>query len=425
MIMTNKTINQPIVVIDVETTGLFPFRNDRIVEIAAVVLDQNLKITNEFVSLVNPGRDIGPSRIHGLTAEDVIRAPAFSDLYGHIYEIMNGSLAIAGHNIRFDKQFLESEMTKIGLAYPEPYSVCTMRLTGGGNLKKSCFDYGIPFDGRNHSALDDARATAKLLAFLLPDSPQLLTELSQQTARSWPSISNDKKSPVIRSQSSKYSVEKPDFLNRLADIQKDFPAGPLTESSMLAYSALLDRVLEDRRIDENENAHLFEIAKSWGISCHHAELIHREYLRQLAKSALSDGIVTDSERRDLKLVSRLLGIDPDQIDKVLIEAENIISDIAISNKPIQVSDDSLEGKTVCFTGEFNCLFQGKPITREMAYAFAVKANMVPAESVTKKLDLLIVADPHSLSGKAKKARVYGIRIVHEPVFWKLLNIEVT
>lgn len=104
-------IEKPIVVIDVETTGLFPFRNDRIVEIAVVVLDQSLTIIREFVSLVNPGRDIGPSRIHGLTSEDVIQAPSFQDLYGHLYEIMDGSLAIAGHNIRFDRQFLESEMT--------------------------------------------------------------------------------------------------------------------------------------------------------------------------------------------------------------------------------------------------------------------------------------------------------------------------
>jgi DNA polymerase-3 subunit epsilon len=46
------------------------------------------------------------------------------------------------------------------------------------------------------------------------------------------------------------------------------------------------------------------------------------------------------------------------------------------------------------------------------------------ESVTKKLDLLVIADPHTQSGKAKKARQYGVRIMHEPVFWKAIGVSV-
>jgi DNA polymerase-3 subunit epsilon len=44
--------------------------------------------------------------------------------------------------------------------------------------------------------------------------------------------------------------------------------------------------------------------------------------------------------------------------------------------------------------------------------------------VTKKLDILVVADPHTQSGKARKARQYGTRIVHEPVFWQMLGVTV-
>jgi DNA polymerase III subunit epsilon len=40
------------------------------------------------------------------------------------------------------------------------------------------------------------------------------------------------------------------------------------------------------------------------------------------------------------------------------------------------------------------------------------------------LDLLVVADPDSMSGKAKKAREYGIRIVAEPVFWSMMGVNV-
>ena len=53
---------------------------------------------------------------------------------------------------------------------------------------------------------------------------------------------------------------------------------------------------------------------------------------------------------------------------------------------------------------------------------AEKKGMLPTDSVTKSLDILVVADPQSQSGKAKKARQYGIRIIHEYEFWRLLGI---
>ena len=53
-------------VIDVETTGLH--NQDRIVEIAIVTLDQDLTVVDEFDTLVDPGRDVGPTGIHGITA---------------------------------------------------------------------------------------------------------------------------------------------------------------------------------------------------------------------------------------------------------------------------------------------------------------------------------------------------------------------
>jgi DNA polymerase-3 subunit epsilon len=51
-------------------------------------------------------------------------------------------------------------------------------------------------------------------------------------------------------------------------------------------------------------------------------------------------------------------------------------------------------------------------------------GMEVAESVTKTLDVLVVADPLTQSGKGRKARQYGIRIMHEPVFWRTLGVEV-
>jgi len=54
-------------VVDVETTGLFPAR-DRVVEVAVVHLDPDARVTGEFSTLIDPRRDVGPTRIHGISA---------------------------------------------------------------------------------------------------------------------------------------------------------------------------------------------------------------------------------------------------------------------------------------------------------------------------------------------------------------------
>jgi len=45
-------------------------------------------------------------------------------------------------------------------------------------------------------------------------------------------------------------------------------------------------------------------------------------------------------------------------------------------------------------------------------------------TVVKKLDILVAADPGSQSGKAQKARAQGTRIMSEPAFWQALGVEV-
>jgi DNA polymerase-3 subunit epsilon len=82
------------------------------------------------------------------------------------------------------------------------------------------------------------------------------------------------------------------------------------------------------------------------------------------------------------------------------------------------------GLTVCFTGELQCSFQGEPITREQAHCFAQQAGLAIATNVSKKLGVLVVADPNSQSGKARKARDYGTRIMAETVFWKCIGVDV-
>ena len=53
------------------------------------------------------------------------------------------------------------------------------------------------------------------------------------------------------------------------------------------------------------------------------------------------------------------------------------------------SECDLTGKRVCFTGEMQSTLDGIPISRDIAEALAMKAGLVIASGVTKKLDILV------------------------------------
>jgi len=63
--------------VDVETTGLYP-QSDRVVQIAMRQVDRHGKTQNVWHSLVDPGRDPGPTHIHGITTEMLRGAPRFT-----------------------------------------------------------------------------------------------------------------------------------------------------------------------------------------------------------------------------------------------------------------------------------------------------------------------------------------------------------
>lgn len=153
-------------VVDVETTGFAARRSDRVVEVAVVQLDEAGRITGEWCTLVDPGRDLGPQHVHRIRAADVWHAPTFAEVAGALADRLAGRVVVA-HNLAFDARFLSAEFARAGLDV-EVDGLCTMRLAGGRrSLAACCAAAGIA-PGTAHSALDDARATARLFATMLP-----------------------------------------------------------------------------------------------------------------------------------------------------------------------------------------------------------------------------------------------------------------
>ena len=106
---------KPLAIIDVETTGLNPYRHDRVIEVAVVLVLPGQGIATEFATLVNPGRDVGPTRIHGITATDIVDAPRFADIAANLAGVLGGATVLVGHNVRFDISFLKSEYMRVGV----------------------------------------------------------------------------------------------------------------------------------------------------------------------------------------------------------------------------------------------------------------------------------------------------------------------
>ena len=159
-------------VVDLETTGLSP-TTDAIVEIGLVLTAPDGTVTSSWSTLLDPGRDVGPTYVHGITQADVLGAPRLED----VADLLTASLAgraVVAHNARFDVGFLVQALGASGHldgGAPLP-RVCTMEWsrhflrTPSRRLTACCDVAGIEL-GHHHSALDDALASAALLRHYL------------------------------------------------------------------------------------------------------------------------------------------------------------------------------------------------------------------------------------------------------------------
>lgn len=403
-------------VVDVETTGFSPQTN-RVVEIAVVNLDVDLCPQGEFVSLVNPGRDVGPTSVHGITATDVRAAPAFADLAPDVVRRVAGRVVVA-HNAPFDVRFLLAELGRIGVLAPEPVAICTMQLAASyfpdapsRRLVDCCGAAGIAHESV-HSALADAAAVAALLrtyagrhTSMPPSWAEALTEAAFLP---WPVPPAAACRPLTREAVRRARAEEVPFLSRLVARLPRYGVAAQVEP----YLAVLDSALEDRLVTEVEARQLAELAGDLGLTSEIALGAHRLYLAQLALAAVADGVVTAAERDDLRDVVRLLGLDDGEVDDVLGWAA---TEAARGDAAAPASGSRLHaGDSVVFTGECD-------LPRAELEARARAAGLVVKSGVSRKTTLLVIADPHSQSAKARAARDAGIRIVSEQVFLNLLG----
>lgn len=170
--MREQKLSPQYIAVDVETTGKYPSRGDRVIEIGAVLIKKGVMIA-EFTSLINVKRKIPPcvQKIHGINNEMLCGQPAAEKIYPDFKDFIGNHILIA-HNASFDMAFLRSEFRRLGLALNNHF-VCTLEMSRRlfptlpnhrlETVARHIFG-ALPDNQQRHRALDDARLAARIWA---------------------------------------------------------------------------------------------------------------------------------------------------------------------------------------------------------------------------------------------------------------------
>lgn len=397
-------------VVDLETTGLFPQKHDRVLEIGLISLSDTGEVEADWSTLVNPGRDVGPTHIHGITARDILNAPTFRDVAAHVIKTLAGTTLVA-HNARFDTQFLDYEFdrARLGTRPPTP-ALCTMQLSnsylnGASRKLKDCCTAANVQHVAEHTALGDAQAVAGLLHYYLSccGEPVPWSDTIESTrAHWWPSF--DIAPTSIRTVARTAGSVRPDaWLDR---ISSHLPRNP--EPKIEAYLDVLERAMLDRYLSAHEEEALIQVAVDLGLHRDQITAVHAMFLDAMAIAAWSDGTVTDTEITELLSVATMLGLPGGLVRVALDRAEKQASRVSGSD-----GFRLRHGDQVVFTGELS-------VPRDLLVSLAQQAGLKHG-GVNKNTRLVVAADPDSQSGKAAKARSLGVPVITEAAFARMLG----
>jgi DNA polymerase-3 subunit epsilon len=254
------------------------------------------------------------------------------------------------------------------------------------SLSDACNEFGINIIDA-HSALGDCKMTMELFNHLSEDEQEISPAIVDYSSNT---------NPARILGRTAFSKKKDDSLERIQVFTKKVPF-PTSDEKFIAYLLLLNMAMQDLILSSEEQSELNNWAEDLGVSEKDVKKLHLGYLESFIQAALRDGVITVQEREMIEKVGAALHLPV------------IIPDTA---QPIKVNSDNLSvGKKVCFTGSAIGL-NGEQISREDLEALAAKVGLHPVSGVTKKgCDVLVAADESSMSGKAKKAKDWGIPVI--------------
>lgn len=444
-VSTSRTMSAPqapipsFAIIDVETTGLSP-KQDRIVELAVIRVDETGGIIDQWSTRLDPEGPVGATHIHGITQSDVDGQPKFRDLATSLALHLAGT-AIVAHNAPFDLAFLRAEFRRAGWDVPWLPAYCT--LDGSRDylptldrrrLADCCGAVGVPLEGA-HSALGDARATAGLFshylgsanpsfsrsdihaihaeahAFIWPSGPTLepvtavpdVVRVSRAARPPRFTASRPKQPPLLRQLTN---------LSLLEALDEGAPEG-----SIVYLETLLD-ALEDGEIVEEEAALLTDLAQLYNLTDNDRATTHRALLLALAHRAVDDGHISHDERAELQHLAAVLDVPERALAELISHADAArTARKSAGLKPLPadwaLGDPLCVGDKVAFTG---CDERQRARLEKRAEKLGVRVM-----NNVSRLTAMLVTDGAMDGTKLAKANEVGTRIVHPDTFETLLT----
>lgn len=412
------------IVVDVETTGLDP-KNHRVVQIALVRVN-NGNVIEIFESLFNPEGPVGKTEIHGITQEQVDKAPLFKDKVDEIEKFISGKTLVA-HNARFDLAFLRAEFEKSGLALPWLEPLCTLKASeyylpnlGRRKLADCCGAIGVEIENA-HTATGDAIATAKLCHFYLmpeknpkPRKSDLDLIANPKKAEPAKKIQDQiqiqqriERSNAERSKLEASTFEKLSFLVKKVGLKE--LTGDIQILGAIDYLDKLIEFLDDNTLSSEEISQLDNLRAVYELTDAETNLIHSELIIGLIEVALEDEKISSLERNEFKEFCEILKISDSRLpDFTKVARARRVKKLSANLKPLpenwNLGEPLRVGNNVVFTG---C----DPELREELERDSIKAGITIASSVSKKTSIL-VTDGGFSGNKAKEAAELGTRIVH-------------
>jgi DNA polymerase-3 subunit epsilon len=175
------------IILDTETTGLYPDKGHRIVEIAAIEMINRKMSDRKFHRYLNPEREVeeDAARVHGLTLDRLQHEAKFAEIAPSLLEFLSGAELIA-HNAPFDIGFINKELELAGL--PKITTCCpsvidTLRMAKDlwpgkkNNLNALCDRYEIDNSHRTlHGALLDTELLGEVYLAMTRGQDSLLVD---------------------------------------------------------------------------------------------------------------------------------------------------------------------------------------------------------------------------------------------------------
>ncbi len=170
-------IAKDIVVFDVETTGV-NIMEDRIVQMAAIRIDEEGNTIDTFERFINPGVPVGDSElVHGFSDAHLQKVGGDARTVLEVFRQFADGSMIVGHNVQYDMSILEQECSRHGVAMPRVqaiYDTLDIYRRFYPNLPNHKLEFlsgYFPIDHQStHNAMDDIIATGKLLVYAMKEN---------------------------------------------------------------------------------------------------------------------------------------------------------------------------------------------------------------------------------------------------------------